>query len=325
MPPSGVSLLEVLVSMFVLSVGLIGMAALLPVGRFAILETGKADRAGACGRAALHQVKVCRMLDNSYWSSPGLSGSGGSFAVDPLGALKLTGAAQSSFGGANGIPRITLLTAPAAVGGAPLPFATADQFFTWQDDLTFGKPEDMSPPPTSGRRPVGLINQTGQLAIDGNYSWFFTVTPSPVEAANAAFLNPTERHYMVSIVVCYRRDFTMNGSAPNGEKTATVNLVGGGLSGGDVVLSNFSAPWNVRENDWIALCGGNPASGIPLICRWYRVVSVGDDNLHFSLNGPDCLDWAGAGANVTVTAVTIEKSVVGVYTKTVEVDKDALW
>ena len=43
---SGITLLEVLISVFVLSVGLMGMAALLPVGRYAIVETGKADRAG---------------------------------------------------------------------------------------------------------------------------------------------------------------------------------------------------------------------------------------------------------------------------------------
>ena len=98
-PPSrrrGVSLMEVLISVFVLSMGLIGMAALLPLGRFAINETGKADRAGACGRAALREIKVRHMLDPTYW--PLTTYNGASFAslsaantagstviVDPLG------------------------------------------------------------------------------------------------------------------------------------------------------------------------------------------------------------------------------------------------
>ncbi len=43
--------MEVLISTFVMSIGLLGLAALIPVGRFAIVQTGKADRAGACGRA----------------------------------------------------------------------------------------------------------------------------------------------------------------------------------------------------------------------------------------------------------------------------------
>ena len=130
---SGITLLEVLISVFVLSVGLMGMAALLPVGRYAIVETGKADRAGACGRAALHQIKVCRMLDPVNWSNQAAGNSGGSFAVDPLGVSKL----GTAFGGV--IPRITL-------NGI-----SADQVFTCQDDLSFVKPEDMS---YTSRRPA---------------------------------------------------------------------------------------------------------------------------------------------------------------------------
>ena len=50
-PRAGISLMEVLISTFVLSIGLLGLAALIPVGRFAIVQTAKSDRAGACGRA----------------------------------------------------------------------------------------------------------------------------------------------------------------------------------------------------------------------------------------------------------------------------------
>ena len=47
------SLLEVLAAIGVLSIGLLGLAALLPIGRYTIGEATKADRAGQCGRAAL--------------------------------------------------------------------------------------------------------------------------------------------------------------------------------------------------------------------------------------------------------------------------------
>ncbi len=63
----GVSLIEVLISTFVLSIGLLGLAALIPVGRFAIVETGKADRAGACGRAATRDLRVRDMLNLWKW------------------------------------------------------------------------------------------------------------------------------------------------------------------------------------------------------------------------------------------------------------------
>ena len=52
----GVSLMEVLISVFVLAVGLLGMAALIPVGRMAMVETGKHDRSGSAGRALLRTV-----------------------------------------------------------------------------------------------------------------------------------------------------------------------------------------------------------------------------------------------------------------------------
>lgn len=63
----GVSLMEVLISIFVLSVGLLGIAALIPLGRFTIVEASKADRSGACGRAAIRDVKVRRLLDRTAW------------------------------------------------------------------------------------------------------------------------------------------------------------------------------------------------------------------------------------------------------------------
>jgi type II secretory pathway pseudopilin PulG len=63
----GVSLLEVLVSMFIMLVGLAGVAALLPVGQHSLAEAAKADRAGACGRAGLREVKIRGILDPTKW------------------------------------------------------------------------------------------------------------------------------------------------------------------------------------------------------------------------------------------------------------------
>ena len=49
----GITLMEVLISIFVLSIGLLGVAAIIPLGQLALWETAKADRCGACGRAAM--------------------------------------------------------------------------------------------------------------------------------------------------------------------------------------------------------------------------------------------------------------------------------
>ena len=162
----GISLLEILIATFVLAIGLLGLAALLPVGRFAIVETGKADRAGACGRAALRDVNVRRMLDYTTWSPP--IGGGvtdvSPFVIDPLGyASTIT----VNLGGATGpISRMTLLS-PAT--GIQYTLAEAEQVFTWQDDLVFDMPEDVTMRPS--------IMTTG-LDSQGDYSWFLTVTPA---------------------------------------------------------------------------------------------------------------------------------------------------
>ena len=55
---NGLTLLEVLIAIGVLSVGLLGVAALIPIGRFSVLETSKADRSADAGRAIARQVRI---------------------------------------------------------------------------------------------------------------------------------------------------------------------------------------------------------------------------------------------------------------------------
>ena len=166
----------------------------------------------------------------------------------------------------------------------------------------------------------------------GDYSWFFTVTPSPGETT----LRQTEQNYpayskslysyTVSVVVCYKRNLTSSGEVTATAQAASSSGWTGNMAGGDVELSNFSsgAPFAVKENDWIALCGPvNPSGNV--VCRWYRVVAVGDvapgsGTQYLSLNGPDCSDWSGK-----VTAVLPGKEVIGVYTEPMQVDRDPLW
>ena len=116
----------------------------------------------------------------------------------------------------------------------------------------------------------------------------------------------------------------------SGEVTAAATPLSGwsgSFAGGDVRLSKFSSGtrFNVKENDWIALCGQVTGLGSPTVCRWYRVMAVGDEppgatTQYLSLNGPDCTDWSG-----NVTAVLVGKEVIGVYTEPIEVDRDPLW
>ena len=63
----GVSLMEVLISIFVILFGMLGVAALLPVGRFEMSMCLRADRAGNAGRAALREAQVRGMTNPYQW------------------------------------------------------------------------------------------------------------------------------------------------------------------------------------------------------------------------------------------------------------------
>ena len=65
----GIGLLEVLIAIFVLMIGLLGLAVLIVVGKLTLLEVERSDRTGACGRAALHEVKVRNLLNYNGWYS----------------------------------------------------------------------------------------------------------------------------------------------------------------------------------------------------------------------------------------------------------------
>ena len=323
----GISLLEILIATFVLAIGLLGLAALLPVGRFAIVETGKADRAGACGRAALRDVNVRRMLDYTTWSPP--IGGGvtdvSPFVIDPLGyASTIT----VNLGGATGpISRMTLLS-PAT--GIQYTLAEAEQVFTWQDDLVFDMPEDVTMRPS--------IMTTG-LDSQGDYSWFLTVTPAANENELSGIPGSgielrDKSLFSVSIVVCYKRDLGLDtGNNPTGEHVTVtpppnpgVTFLGNvGYGGGSLKLT-FSIPAaevNMREGEWILLYG-TEASGRTQ-CHWYRLANVGEidpatpNDRYVSLIGPDWTIDTDGDANLDATAVVIQ-SVIGVYTTTMELD-----
>jgi type II secretory pathway pseudopilin PulG len=62
--PRGMTLLEVLISVFVLMIALLGLISVLPLANRAMEEAARADRAQACGTAALHELQTREILSN---------------------------------------------------------------------------------------------------------------------------------------------------------------------------------------------------------------------------------------------------------------------
>ncbi len=353
---SGLSLLEILVSIFILSIGLLGVAALIPVGKLALVETNKSDRSGALGRAGLREVKVRRMIDltvnataaatNLYdpsttfpgrvaWPLP--NGLYGPYAIDPLGVQNGLSTAALNLGGTATTGFTINPTAPSI--WFPLPRLTtswvfadpaaptrAEQVFRWHDDLLYVLPKDYKGTATNGDRPMPSPLPTAAPASDPSFSWFLTVSPKP-----------QPRVYDVSVVVCYKRIFSLTSGQPAGEQAWDVSFLGGiGYGGGTVQLAGtdptLTDPINrLKDNQWVMLCGWVPDSTkttrIPVRCQWYRVVGVNRSSAtlaspvsYVSLVGPD---WDTTNyANVTLVVVD---GVIGVYASTVQLDNDGIW
>ncbi|MEN6405311.1 MAG: hypothetical protein ABFC77_02455, partial [Thermoguttaceae bacterium] len=152
-------MIEVLISVGILSIGLLGVAALIPVGKLAMIETEKSDRTGACGRAALQEVRVRGMCNPDLWQ--GVVGTISVAVIDPLGYT--TGTAAGQFGATNlggtstsPLPRRTLTTTTST--------ATAEALCRWPDDLSFSRPDEI----TAGTATVGTRPVPAAVDVNGN-------------------------------------------------------------------------------------------------------------------------------------------------------------
>lgn len=63
----GITLLEVLISVAVLSLGLLGLASLIPIGKYQMAEAAKMDRASGIGRAAFRTLVVSQWMRPDMW------------------------------------------------------------------------------------------------------------------------------------------------------------------------------------------------------------------------------------------------------------------
>lgn len=68
---AGITLMEVLISIFVLSVGLLGLMSLLPISAYYLQDANKNDRASTLGRSALRDLQVRGDLDPRRWRDVG--------------------------------------------------------------------------------------------------------------------------------------------------------------------------------------------------------------------------------------------------------------
>jgi hypothetical protein len=210
----GISIIEVLMSIGIILLGLLGVAAMLPVGRFEIVEAAKQDRAAACGRAAASDAQARGMFDPTVWfganpSTGNLSplaqlycaiGSqslssypdyADTYCIDPLYIAYNTTYASGNFiipVGARlfpymdanlssymtDAPRMLRVTLAAVTGTDPTVHRKV-----FDRIFTWPDEQDFNIPADPQLRPTRPVDSAGNTLVtnQGNYAWLATVTP----------------------------------------------------------------------------------------------------------------------------------------------------
>ncbi len=290
---AGLTLTEVLVATFVAVVGVLSLAALLPVGIYQIGVSSRADSAGMVGREAWRRIKLDGTLQaiapdgGSLYFQPASGGGfnrvptppAGAYVLDPYGLSNgggdATFPANQTVNSAPALPRYTIARSDWRVTGnyRPLGGNVQDQplardLFTGHLDGLYEEEID----PLTGRRARVLITtNTEALEFSGNYTWLITVNPSHNSATTT---NLAQALATVSVVVFYKRpaaavDVTgtiyTDGNLhffPDKELGARAILLGG-LGGGTAELrwgnvnneANRNLLPRLRAGDWIMLYG----------------------------------------------------------------------
>lgn len=298
----GFSLLELLIAIFVILVGLLGVVALIPVGHRSMLEATQHDRARTLAASSIQEVQTRGWIRPEWWCWPDGADfdetvtTGWAVAIDPLyvGAnAPDAGTEYLPFGIAAGLPRLTLWAVPPVPGATP-PFlspvqpmssALAERLFRAPDDLLFSIEED--------QRAKAVPGTTQAIAAKGEYSYFFTVSPN---VGDMGVSYQDKEMFSVSTVVCYQRNVAKDGPSPTAtrfqqDREIQANVVWpGGTYNGEVrlVFSSLDDADRVNESEWIALYRADRRA-----VMWYRIIAIDDVDgtqpmsRYVTLGGPD--------------------------------------
>ncbi|MDP7204661.1 MAG: prepilin-type N-terminal cleavage/methylation domain-containing protein [Pirellulaceae bacterium] len=276
----GVTLVELMFAIGILLVGLLGVAALIPLAGFEIDRGLTADRMSVTGRNAVQEFDIRSMRRADMYVNPDgtpfnpnfqslhlfpAAQRSISFCIDPgylhFHATNTPPANRTpllfpSFGPLTSLPekearmhRIALRNHP---GGTIMHRLLAERLFVARDDLAIDRPSDPTLPP---QQVYG--SNTTRRQYNGSFSWFATLVPE-LHQPTGVF-----DQYLLSVVVLDDRDLlydsglgTTSRPRPIPERVVEIELLGGGFGGGAAILKTSSTSpvsIDVRSGDWIML------------------------------------------------------------------------
>ena len=312
-PRLGISLMEVLISIFVVAVGLLGVAALIPLAHFEANRGVIQDRKSLLGKSAYREFRIRGMLPQtmvlrdremnpitdaqgpiiivSNWSDgtgsraaaqgvrlvPGMA-----YAIDPrFLAVNAAGGTEAqtfpyNYSGRPSMRRVTL---------------RARSFLTPRERLGQELPPMMTPAQAEEvfvfqddlvfQAPEDLDLMPAQQFSQDAESGLPAKRQSLGEYSWMATLAPVADHaaqYMLAVVVFHLRDsgMAMNDLNDLNERSVQVSFVGGGYAGGDVMLRARSAQaLEVVTGSWMLVGASRVTSGKGVdVFKWYRIIAA---------------------------------------------------
>ncbi|MDZ4821505.1 MAG: prepilin-type N-terminal cleavage/methylation domain-containing protein [Planctomycetota bacterium] len=325
---TGISLLEVMIAIFILSVGLLSVASLLPVGSFQVQKALSEDRKSHVGQNAFREFRTRGMANPALWiradgtaylaqTAPGMNVL--PVAIDPyyLSSTILGGSGGAVFprGGnlTSSMPRIGL-----SIASTP---ALAEMIMVARDDVIYERQADADLPPVGKFEGANLRRMS-----EGHFSWMATLAPANFAMRAVA----PGVQFNLSLVVFYKRNISIanqeDGAGHERQLSVGSDLSGFGMGGGEIEVRGTAAETSPKKGEWIMLSCAvplpAPQSGNGVYHRWYRVVTVGDydsGGRALTLAGPD---W---GSNVAPTHASIFNGAVALYEKTLHIEGPSVW
>lgn len=272
-PRHGITLLEVLIAMGILTVGLASVAALIPAGRSQAIKAAIYDRGSTlASNAAADLITRGFLRTEELTPAPSLANTR-ILIYDPLlaGTWGPTGAfvglRDDAATSASSLKELSVN--PRGVGTTGIPSAVADILFRSEDDPIYAVPDnDPDAPPLPGWTNDGSGN--GRRGFDGTYSYLATLETGEV--------NPpywlSGRQALLTVVIFHRRDPS---TVPFGLAAAAD---GSGMwidpdpTGTPVQLPDGDTIRDVVKPGSMVLWTNHPTT--PSLFRWYRALLVMD-------------------------------------------------
>lgn len=338
MRKTGVTLLEVLFAIGIVSVGILGVLATLVIAGKQAADGVRMDGADRLGRNAIREFEV-RGFNRATgtrgtWAAVPVNGR--SYCLDPLYVAANGSAMPASVFPAFDpavvpgprMARVSVRMFPGDQSIVPLPpigQSLAESFFTAKDDLVFSLPDDRTLPPAQNYGTGTAARQS-----TGAFSWFATIHGSGYSLGTA----------LLCVVVCHRRDV----SDPNVERLVNVEKIDDENPASPVTgdVSQRGHLWKIavragqpvsdidaKEGRWMLIAGLAP-SGATLFC-WHRILGVddvlpaGQPDIYGNVSAVDTRNISTFGRawplHPSQTQVVLIDSVVAVYEKTVKMEE----